>query len=237
MGARKKTPRDSATPDRKSMIPRDYADWLASLKFHISSARQRATLAVNQELVRLYRHIGTEILDRQRLQGWGAKVIERLAADLRTAFPHRKGFSSRNLLYMRLFAGQCPDLLFVQQSAAQLPWFHIVTLLTKIKTAELRDWYAREAVLQSWPRDTLTIQIKNQLHLRQGVTVTNFTQRLAPPQADLAAQMLEDPYHFDFLGLGDEARERDVENALMRHITRFLLATSSSSTCSSTTPA
>jgi predicted nuclease of restriction endonuclease-like (RecB) superfamily len=105
----------------------------------------------------------------------------------------------------------------------QLPWFHIVTLITKLKSPELREWYAREALQQSWPRDTLTIQIENQLHLRQGAAITNFEHRLAPPQAGLATQILKDPYHFDFLGLGDEAQERDIENALIRHITRFLL--------------
>jgi predicted nuclease of restriction endonuclease-like (RecB) superfamily len=104
-----------------------------------------------------------------------------------------------------------------------LPWFHIITLITKLSDPALRDWYAREALAQSWPRETLTIQIKNQLHLRQGAAVTNFERRLAPPQAGLAAQILKDPYHFDFLGLGDEAHERDIENALIRHVTRFLL--------------
>jgi len=104
-----------------------------------------------------------------------------------------------------------------------LPWFHIVTLVTSIPDPALREWYAREALEQAWPRETLKIQIKNQLHLRQGLAVTNFEKRLVPPQAGLATQVLKDPYHFDFLGLGDEAHERDIENALIRHITRFLL--------------
>jgi len=116
--------------DSESIIPRDYAGWLASLKSHISCARQRATLAVNQELVRLYHHIGSEILERQTRQGWGAKVIDRLAADLRAAFPEMKGFSSSNLKYMRFFAEKCPAGLIGQQPADQLPWFHIVALLT-----------------------------------------------------------------------------------------------------------
>lgn len=128
--------------DSKSIIPGDYADWLASLKSRISGARQRATLAVNQELVRLYHQIGTEILERQNRQGWGAKVIDRLAADLREAFPEMKGFSSRNLKYMKFFAQMCPAGQIGQQPAAQLPWFHLVTLLTKApvssRTARLR---------------------------------------------------------------------------------------------------
>lgn len=204
-------------------LPTDYTQWLASLKQRIQGARQRALLAANGEQIRLYHDIGREILDRQSQQRWGAKVIEQLSADLRAAFPDMKGFSSRNLKYMKVFAQECPDLQIGQQSAAQLPWFHIVTLITKLSDHSLRDWYAREALAQSWPRDTLNIQIKNQLHLRKGAAVTNFDQRLAPPHAGLATQILKDPYHFDFLGLGDEAHERDIETALMRHITRFLL--------------
>lgn len=105
---RKKSTKSSDVADNKSIAPRDYADWLTSLKFRISSARHRATLTVNQELVRLYHQIGTEILERQTRQGWGAKVIDRLAADLRAAFPEMKGFSSSNLKYMRFFAEKCP---------------------------------------------------------------------------------------------------------------------------------
>ena len=204
-------------------LPPDYSEWLISLKQRIRGARQRALLAANEEHIRLYFDIGREILDRQSQQGWGAKVIDRLASDLRAAFPDMKGFSASNLKYMRYFAQECPDRLIGQQSADQLPWFHIVTLITKLSDHTLRDWYAREALQQSWPRETLAVQIKNQLHLRQGSAVTNFNQRLAPPQAGLAAQILKDPYHFDFLGLGDVAHERDIENALIRHITRFLL--------------
>ena len=116
--------------------------------------------------------------------GWGAKVIDQLSADLRAAFPDARGFSSRNLKYMKVFAQECPDLEIGQQSAAQLPWFHIVTLITKLSDHSLRDWYAREALAQSWPRETLNIQIKSQLHLRKGAAVTNFDQRLAPPHAE-----------------------------------------------------
>jgi predicted nuclease of restriction endonuclease-like (RecB) superfamily len=204
-------------------LPADYVQWLASLKQRIQGARQRALLAANGEQIRLYHDIGREIMDRQNQQGWGAKVIEQLSADLRAAFPDMKGLSSRNLKYMRVFAQECPNLQIGQQSAAQLPWFHIVTLITKLSDPVLRDWYAREALAQSWPRDTLNTQINNQLHLRKGAAVTNFDRRLAPSRAGLATQILKDPYHFDFLGLGDEAHEHDIENALMRHITRFLL--------------
>ncbi len=117
-------------------------------------ARQRALLAANDEQIRLYHDIGRDILNRQSRQGWGAKVIERLSADLRAAFPDMKGLSVSNLKYMRFFASECPDRLIGQQSADQLPWFHIVTLITKLSDKALREWYAREALAQCWPRET-----------------------------------------------------------------------------------
>lgn len=206
-----------------SAIPKGYEVWLAGLKTRISSARQRATLAVNQELVRLYHQIGTEILERQARQGWGAKVIDRLAADLQASFPEMKGFSSRNLKYMKYFAQLCPAVLIGQQPAAQLPWFHLVTLLTKVSSDAEREWYAAQTIQHGWSRTTLDVHIKSQLHRRQGVAVTNFERHLPTPYARLAIEALKDPYLFDFLGLGDEAVERDIENALIRHITRFLL--------------
>ena len=205
------------------VLPADYAAWLISLKRRISSARQRAVLVANEEQIRLYHYIGRDILARQNRQGWGAKVIGHLSADLRAAFPDMKGLSGRNLKYMAYFARICPDLLIGQQPAAQLPWFHIVTLLTKVSESGIREWYASEVIRHAWSRDTLSAQIKSQLHLRQGAAVTNFNERLAAPQAGLAGAMLKDPYHFDFLGLGDEAQERDIENALIRHIIRFLM--------------
>jgi predicted nuclease of restriction endonuclease-like (RecB) superfamily len=201
----------------------DYARWLASLKSEIQAARTRAVLAVSHEMVRLYHRIGTEILERQQRQGWGARVIARLSNDLREAFPDMKGLSSTNLKYMRIFAELCPGLQFGQQVADQLPWFHVVTLLTKVPDASEREWYATQAVRHAWSRATLEAHIRSRLHLRQGAALTNFERHLPAPQAQLAAEVLKDPYHFDFLGLGDEAHEHDIESALVRHITRFLL--------------
>lgn len=223
MPDRKNSAQRSTRTHGQAIIPRDYADWLTGLKIHIADARQRAALAVNQELVRLYHHIGTEILERQTRQGWGAKVIDRVAADLQESFPEMKGFSSRNLKYMKYFAQVCPTGLIGQQPAAQLPWFHLVTLLTKVPGDAQREWYAAQVIQQGWSRSTLDAHIKNQLHLRQGVAINNFNRHLPTPHAQLAVEALKDPYVFDFLGLGDEALERDIENALIRHITRFLL--------------
>jgi predicted nuclease of restriction endonuclease-like (RecB) superfamily len=188
----------------------------------VTAARQRAALAANAELIRLYWQIGRDILERQARQGWGSKVIERLARDLREAFPEIKGFSSSNVKYMRYFAEHCPDIRFGQQPADQLPWFHLVTLLTKAQPAD-REWYARKAIAEGWSRTTLELHIRNRLLERQGQAITNFEVRLPAQHSELAHETLKDPYLFDFLGLGDDAHEREIENALVRHITKFLL--------------
>jgi predicted nuclease of restriction endonuclease-like (RecB) superfamily len=209
--------------DALAAIPAGYADWLHDLKGEIAKARQRSALAVNAELVRLYARIGRDILARQAEQGWGAKVIARLAADLKDAFPDMRGWSSSNLKYMRTFAQQCPSGLFGQQAADQLPWFHVVTLLTRLDDDTLRGWYAEHAAAEGWSRATLTAHIQSQLHRRQGTAVSNFATRLPATDSALAQETLKDPYLFDFLGLGDDAQEREIESGLVRHITRFLL--------------
>ncbi|MBP1628349.1 MAG: hypothetical protein H6Q00_2824 [Holophagaceae bacterium] len=200
-----------------------YAALLEELKGRIRTAQNRAALAVNAELVRLYWEIGRTILERQASEGWGAKVVDRLASDLKAAFPGMKGFSSRNLKYMRAFAERCPDFQIGQQPAAQLPWFHLVTLLTQVDGESERAWLASQAVQLGWSRAILQSHIKTRLFDRQGQAVTNFEARLPVAQAGLAQESLKDPYLFDFLDLGDEAMERDIETALVRHITRFLL--------------
>ena len=203
--------------------PSGYADWLVDLKARIHSAQQRAALAVNRELVLLYWQIGRDILARQAEQGWGAKVIERLAHDLRTAFPEMKGFSPRNLKYMRAFGEAWPDEEFVQAVLAQLPWYHQLALLDKLSNAEARRWYAAKAIEHNWSRNVLVMQIETRLLERSGTAVTNFPASLPKPQSDLARESLKDPYRFDFLGLGADAEEREIENALVKHVTEFLL--------------
>ena len=206
-----------------AMMPADYVQWLADIKNRVLTARQRAALAVNAELVSLYWHIGRDILQRQAAQGWGSKVIDRLGRDLREAFSEMKGFSTRNLKYMRAFAEAWTDFEIVQQVAAQLPWFHLCTLIDKVKDTQQREWYLKQAIAQGWSRTTLEIHIKNCLHERQGQAVTNFAARLPAPTSALAQETLKDPYLFDFLSLGEDAQEREIENALVQHITRFLL--------------
>jgi predicted nuclease of restriction endonuclease-like (RecB) superfamily len=215
------------TPSTRSRsaaaLPAGYAELLRELKARIRAAQIRAAVSLNRETVGLYWQIGRDILQRQQQQGWGAKVIDRLSFDLREAFPEMKGFSPRNLKYMRAFAAAWPDEQFVQQLAAQIPWFHHCVMLDKLKDPAEREWYIRKTIEHGWSRDILVLQIETRLMHRQGKAVTNFAQTLPPPQSDLAEQLLKDPYNFDFLTLHDEAVERDLERELVKHIRQFLL--------------
>ncbi|WP_042875936.1 PDDEXK nuclease domain-containing protein [Cupriavidus necator] len=205
------------------LLPADYVDWLASLKSRIGRTQQRAALAVNQALVALYWDIGKEILERQSRQGWGAKVIDRLAQDLRQAFPDMSGLSRSNLMAMRAFAEAWPDAAIVQQLVGQLPWGHNQVLLQKLKSVEQRAWYAQQALAHGWSRAVLLAQIETRLIDRAAQAPNNFAAQLPSPQSDLARATLKDPYVFDFLSLRADATERDLEAALVDHITRFLL--------------
>lgn len=201
----------------------NYDHFLHDLKTRIRTARTRAALAVNRELVLLYWQIGRDILERQEREGWGAKVIERLAKDLRAEFPDMKGFSRANLMYMRSFAEAWASEEIVQRLVGQIPWGQNITLITKLKSKEEREWYARKIVEKGWSRPVLEHQIESRLMQRTGKAVTNFDETLPAPLSDLARETLKDPYLFDFLSVGDEAHEREIERELVKHITNFLL--------------
>lgn len=205
------------------IIGKEYSDFLEQLKDRIATNRYKAALAVNSKLISLYHHIGTEILKRQKEHGWGAKVIDQLSKDLRSAFPEMKGFSPRNLKYMRKFAEEYPDVEFMQQVAAQLPWFHTVIIMDKIKDSKERLFYLQKAIEHGWSRSIMVMKIELELYRRQGKAVTNFKDKLPSPQSYLAHYTLKDPYIFDFLSIGDEAHEREVEKGLVGHMEKFLL--------------
>lgn len=202
---------------------KSYQTLLADLKQRIRTAQVRAALAVNRELVLLYWGIGKEILARQDQEGWGTKVIDRLAKDLRSEFPGQQGLSPRNLKYMRALAEAWPEEAIVQQVAAQIPWFHNCILLDKVKEPVERLWYVQQTIQNGWSRNVLVMQIETNLYRRQGNAITNFQATLPSPQSDLAQQLLKDPYNFDFLTLAQEARERDLERGLLAHVQQFLL--------------
>jgi predicted nuclease of restriction endonuclease-like (RecB) superfamily len=207
----------------KASLPEDYATALATIKTRIQEERVRIVLAANAAMVLLYWDIGRVILERQEMAGWGAKVVDRLAADLREAFPDMKGFSPRNLKYMRAFAAAWPERAIVQAPLARIPWYHHIALLEKLEDPAERLWYARQSIEQGWSHNILVLHIKGRACARQGKALTNFAATLPPGDSDLAAQVFKDPYLFDFLGTADPRREREVEQALVDHIQRFLL--------------
>ena len=206
-----------------SELPIGYTAVLGEIKRRIQDERLRVVMAANSAMVMLYWDIGRLILDRQQVEGWGAKIIDRLSADLREAYPDMKGLSPRNLKYMRAFAAAWPDRPFVQQLAAQIPWFHNCILLDRFSDAATRVWYIRAAMEHGWSRNILEIQIDTCAHERQGKAITKFKAMLPPADSDMAAQVFKDPYLFDFLGTADPRREREIEQALVDHIQRFLL--------------
>ena len=204
-------------------MPPDYATTLNEIKTRIRTERVRVAMAANAAMVLMYWEIGRIILARQATEGWGAKVIGRLSADLREEFPDMQGLSPRNLLFMRAFADIYHDAQIVKQLVSQLPWGHVVHLIQRIKDPEARIWYAKAAIANGWSRSILDLQIASQAHLRQGKAVNNFALTLPPADSDMAAQVFKDPYLFDFIGTADPRREREVEQALVDHVQKFLL--------------
>ncbi|MEM9488933.1 MAG: PDDEXK nuclease domain-containing protein [Myxococcota bacterium] len=208
------------TPELR--LPSNYGEVLAQLKVRVRSTQVQAATVVNRELISLYLEIGCQLAAQDR--SWGKKVIERLALDLRAAFPGMKGFSRSNLFYMRqVYSAWAGADESVQQLVGLIPWGHHLALVAKVEEPTVRAWYLRQAVEHGWSRAVLTVQIESRLHERQGRALSNFAATLPKADSDLAQQTLKDPYIFDFLTLGEDARERDLEQGLLDHIQRFLL--------------
>ncbi|MBL8860338.1 MAG: DUF1016 family protein [Planctomycetes bacterium] len=204
-------------------VPQGYEAFLREVKERMSEAQVRAARAVGSELVRLYWRLGKEILKRQESQGWGSQVIERLALDLRAAFPGTQGLSSRNLRSMRDLAREFPDSPIWQQLLPNCPWGHVLVVMNQVKDPEARRWYLERLIQRGWSRNVLSLQIESRLFEREGHAITNFESVLSKQQSDLTREILRDPYAFEFLGLGDAADERAVETALVERMRRFLL--------------
>jgi predicted nuclease of restriction endonuclease-like (RecB) superfamily len=204
-------------------LPAGYGDFLDLIKSEIRLARFKVTLVANAALLRIYWQIGSWILDQQNRSEWGAKVIEKLSHDLRKEFPDMQGLSARNLKYMRQFAAVYPDPEFVQATLAQIPWYHHITLLNKVKSHDERIFYVKEAYKNGWSRDMMVTQIDSRYYKRKGKAISNFNSALPSPQSDLVQQITEDPYIFDFLNLTDLCQEKELEEALTDHVMKFLL--------------
>ncbi len=204
------------------MNSNEYVDIIEAIKKEIKGAQYKATVSVNRELILLYYHIGQVINEHKT---WGNKFIENLAADIRMDFPGTTGYSVRNLKYMSKFASTYSNSEIVQEVLAQLTWYHNMALLDKVKDTKAAIWYAQKAVENGWSRNVLVHQIESELYERQALAkkVTNFEKRLASPQSELAAQTMKDPYVFDFIPFKEDMVERDIEQALVKDVTKLLL--------------
>ena len=208
----------------KEMIGQGYFSLLQDLKDSISTARIKAHLAVNREMIILYWNIGKKILERQTKEGWGTKVIENLSKDLRTDFPEMKGLSYQNISYMRQFVLEYDnDFTFLQQGVGEIPWGHNIVIFSKIKEIDQRLWYVRKSIENGWSRNVLNIQIQTDLYTREGKSLNNFALTLPAPQSDLARQIIKDPYNFEFLNIQGRVAEYELESSLVGNIKDFLL--------------
>ena len=219
-------------------LPDGFRPFVEALKAHIRETQLRTALAANRALLTLYWNIGRAIVERQEVEGWGARVIDALGDEVQRAFPGVGGFSRANIYRMRAFYAAFPretsETEIVAQAARQfteglpdgvfdLPWWHQVVLFQRLKDPALRAWYARAAVESGWSRAVLLVQIDTRLHEREGAAITNFARTLPPVRSDLAQQTLKDPYVFDFLTLARDAQERELEAGLVAHVERFLM--------------
>jgi len=206
-------------------IEKSYITTLNVLKEKIKTAQIKASMSVNSEMIRLYWEIGKTIVENQNKQGWGAKVAERLSRDLQKEFPGVKGFSHTNLKYMKTFFEAYQKDTIGPQVVGQLPWSHNRILLDKVGSYGERLWYAQQTIENGWSRGILVVQIESDLYHRQAskTKITNFKKTLPALQSDLAEQIIKDPYKLDFLTVYGKAKEKDIENELVKHITKFLL--------------
>ena len=200
-----------------------YLNFIEEIKKEIQNQRISVVLNANSSMICLYWNIGKAILQKQEEEGWGAKVIDRMAKDLKDAFPDMSGFSPRNIKYMRKFAECWPDFEIVQQVVAQIPWRTNRMLLDKLDTQEERIWYAYKTIENGWSSTVLDLQIQSKLIGRTGKSVNNFPAALPPADSDMANQIFKDPYLFDFLGTDMPRREVEIERKLTEHIQNFLL--------------
>ena len=200
-----------------------YLKFIEEVKSEIQKQRISVVLNANSSMICLYWNIGRSILKKQEEEGWGAKIIDRMAKDLKEAFPEMSGFSPRNIKYMRKFAESWPDFEIVQRVVAQIPWRTNISLMDKLKDEESRIWYAYKVIENGWSKAILDLQIESKLMDRSGRSVNNFPAALPPEDSDMVNQVFKDPYLFDFLGTDMPRREIEIERQLTEHIQSFLL--------------
>ena len=212
-----------------------YSNWLKELKQKVRLVQIKAAVKVNSELLRFYWELGLDIVDKQKNTKWGDGFLNQLSQDLSSTFPDMKGFSKRNLELIRKWYRFWSDSTLIAKQLAtqtesvhiipifQIPWWHNVVIITKIQNSDKALFYVNKTIQNNWSRSVLTHHIESDLFKREGKAVTNFEATLPAPQSDLARETLKDPYNFDFLTLTEKHNEKELENALVNHVTKFLL--------------
>ena len=242
---------DEIIKGSNTLLPNGYTQWRKDIEQLIDTAKLHTALNVNVGTLTLYWNIGKSILQKQEQEGWGKQVIEQLSKDLISRYPDDRGYSKRNLGYMKSFAMQYPDFPFlqvplaklrelpilqatlaklesegkdfVQVPLAQISWYHHISLLPKVKDEAERAYYITETAQNGWSRDVMLLQIDNGYIHAKGHAINNFEQTLPPPQSDLARYIFKDPYNFSFIGTVALQNELDIEKSLTSKITDFLL--------------
>lgn len=197
-----------------------YQSLLGEIKSAIQQARLRASLAVNTEMILLYWQTGRMIAERQQQEGWSAKVIPRLAADLKQSFPDLKGFSERNLGYMLRFASEYSETPILQQAVAKIPWGHHILLMEKVKDKAVRHWYMQQTIEKGWSRDWLlnAIKMDSYAYAQKQIKSHNFSETLSEMDADYANEVFKDAYNLGFLGITEKVKEAELEKRLVEKI-------------------
>lgn len=242
---------DEIIKGNNTLLPNGYTQWRKDIEQLIDTAKLHTALNVNVGTLTLYWNIGKSILQKQEQEGWGKQVIEQLSKDLISRYPDDRGYSVRNLRYMKRFASAYPDFPilqvplaelkelpilqatlaelenegkeFVQVPLAQISWYHHISLLPKVKDEAERAYYITETAQNGWSRDVMLLQIDNGYIHAKGHAINNFEQTLPPPQSDLARYIFKDPYNFSFIGTVALQNELDIEKSLTSKITDFLL--------------
>ena len=220
------------------LIDADYKKWILEIKSKIRSAQMKAVMAVDASLIEFYWDLGKIITQKQESSVWGNKLIEQIASDLKNEFPEMKGLSRSNLFYVKQFYLFYKNTI-VQQAVGltgqqavdqlnfdvlkQIPWGHHILIFTKSKDHRHAQFYIQQTIENAWGRETLALQIKSQLFERQGKAISNFKTTLPEAMSELAQQTLKDPYNLDFVGMSSSMKEKDLENQLVTHISKFLL--------------
>ena len=205
----------------------EYKEFIQKIKTKVQQAQIKASIKVNVELLKFYWELGEEIVEKQKSTDWGNAFLKNLSQDLMNKFPNVKGFSHRNIKYIRQwYLFYSTDKEKGQQAVAlltQIPWGHNLHIITKCKDINQALFYVQQTIANSWSRTVLVHQIESQLYKRTGKALTNFSKTLPKPQSDLANELTKDPYQFDFLTLRERYDERELEDGLMEHITKFLM--------------